>query len=92
MMLKIKEAIAQKNKAIRAENKKEGRPPHLGEITNRTIGDALWPDSVQTTRDVNVSNLTTGKTKTLRPEWIVRICEITGVNPNFLFGWKQKKG
>lgn len=75
-MIKINEALQ--------FSKKNGK-----EIQKKDLAKKLWPDSAPLTQEVNMSNLISGKTKTIKPEWIEIICEETGVSANELLGIKQ---
>lgn len=50
------------------------------------IAARLWPDSSNPTRRQNMANLCTGKTKQITTEMVAIICEMTGVDANFLLG------
>jgi len=57
-------------------------------ISRMDLARAIFPDSKRETQEVNITNLLTGKTKRPNPEWIPIICELTGVDANFLFNIK----
>lgn len=71
-MLRIKEAL----QMAQSKGKK---------ITRMDIANALWGKSKEETKIVNISNLFRGKTKRFEIEWITKICDLTGVDANFLF-------
>lgn len=52
----------------------------------KDIAARLWPDAPETTQVVNMTNLCSGKTKRVEPEWIAIICKMTGVSADFLVG------
>jgi len=54
------------------------------------ISNRLWGKSSKVTQDVNVSNLVRGKTVSFKENYIVSVCEETGVSPNFLFGYNEE--
>ena len=54
------------------------------------LGKKLWPDSCRRTQQVNASNLVTGKTKTLKPEWVEIICVELGITYNEFFNGKSE--
>lgn len=78
MVLKIKEAIA-----LAYGNGME--------VTKEDISRKIWPESTQSTQQVNMSRLMRGDTKNVKVEWIVLICEMLRCTPNFLFGYDDAK-
>ena len=71
MRLKINEAI------LRSElNGKK--------VFKKDIAAKLWPNSNEAAQTVNMSNLCSGITKKISPEWINIICEETNCTPEFL--------
>ncbi|MFZ4705563.1 MAG: hypothetical protein ACOYMF_06090 [Bacteroidales bacterium] len=60
-------------------------------VYQKDVATTLWSDSSAKTAETNMSNLVTGATKRVELEWIVKICEATGVDANFLFGIKPMK-
>lgn len=71
--LKVNEAIA------RAEmNGKK--------IKKKELAAKIWANSRPEAQAVNMTNLCTGTTKKVNPEWIKIICRETGVTADFLFG------
>ena len=50
------------------------------------IAAKLWPNSSIPTRRQNMANLCTGKTEKITTEMVAIICEMTGVDANFLLG------
>lgn len=58
-------------------------------IKRSDIADALWGSSSLDAKKVNMSNLSRGKTKRIEIWWIKKICELTGVDANFLLGIKK---
>ena len=75
-MLRIKEAVA------RAE--RMGKKVMLKDIAAR-----LYPDSGEQARQVNMSNLVTGRKKSVSPECVNIICEMCDCTPNYLFGYED---
>ena len=55
------------------------------------ISARIWPKSLPKTREVNVSNLFRGDTKSYTEEVIKIICEETGTDADFLFDIKPMK-
>ena len=70
--LRITDAIIQANK--------QGN-----NLLMRDIAEVLWPESSTAVRQVNMSRLVTGKLKYIKIDWIRIICDMTGVDANFLF-------
>lgn len=72
-MLRIESAIA-----IAKDNGKK--------VLKKDIAARLWPDVSEVGRRVNMTNLCSGKTDRVRPEWVSIICEMTGCTADFLCG------
>ena len=73
MTLRIEEAIA--------------RAKANGNTVLKTdIAATLWPDSVESAQQVNMTKLCNGRTASIKPEWVVVVCEMTGCTSDFLFG------
>lgn len=77
MMLRIEEAIAR----AKANGKK---------MLKKDIAAKLWPHSDESAQQVNMTKLCSGKTKSIRPEWVVILCEMTDCTSDFLFGLKNE--
>lgn len=60
-----------------------------GKKIDKELAAELWPSSKPDTRKVNLSNLKSGRTRP-NPEQISIICDMTGVDPNFIYGPKYK--
>lgn len=58
-------------------------------IKKMDLAAKLWPNSVPVTQKVNMRLLARGVTKRIEPEWIKIICDETGCDPNFLFGYES---
>lgn len=80
-MFRLNEAIAKKQTE---ENDKK-----VYEY-KQELAALLWPDSTPGTQNVNLSNLTNGKTKAILPKWVPIICEKLGCTPNYLFGFNEE--
>ena len=72
-MLRIDEALK--------HAKKQGR-----KVRKKDIAARLWPNSKPATQATNMTNLCSGFTEKILPEWINVICEMTGVSADFLVG------
>lgn len=77
-MLKINEAILRSGL--------QGR-----RIMKKDIAARLFPGVPVTTQQVNFTNLVTGRTRRIDPEWVRIICEMCGCDPNFLFGFEKEE-
>ena len=55
-------------------------------ITKKELGALLWPGRPAITQQVNMTNLCSGKTARIEPDWVKIICAATGVSANFLLG------
>ena len=73
MTLRIEEAIAR----AKANGTK---------VLKKDIAAKLWPDSVESAQQVNMTKLSNGRTASIKPEWVVAVCEMTGCTADFLFG------
>lgn len=73
MTLRIEEAIAR----AKANGTK---------VLKKDIAAKLWPDSVLSAQQVNMTKLCNGRTASIKPEWVVVVCEMTGCTADFLFG------
>ena len=75
MRLRINEAIA----LSEAMGKK---------ILKKDLAAKIWANSRPEAQAVNMTNLASGVTKKVNPEWIVIICRETGCTADFLLGIK----
>ena len=69
--LKVNEAIA----LAEAMGKK---------IMKKDLAKKIWPNSRPEAQAVNMTNLCSGITKKVNPDWIVTICRETGCTADFL--------
>lgn len=74
--LKVNEAIA------RAESKGK-------KIYKKDLAAKIWANSRPEAQAVNMTNLCSGVTKKVNPEWLVIICLETGCSADFLLGLKK---
>lgn len=58
-------------------------------VLKKDVAARLWPDSLPSAQQVNMTKLCSGKTARIDPEWINIICEMTGVSADFLLGIKE---
>lgn len=73
MTLRIEEAISRA--------KRNGK-----KVLKKDIAAKLWPDSVESAQQVNMTKLCSGKTLSIKPEWVLTVCEMTGCTADYLFG------
>ena len=76
MKLRINEAIA----LAESRGKK---------IYKKDLAKKIWPNSRPEAQAMNMTNLATGATKKVSPDWVVTICKETGVSADFLFRLKE---
>jgi len=86
MKLKIPEAIKLHNARKSEENKRNGVHIEEGHITELHLAELMYPNSSYESYSVSYGKIRKGKMKTFQPEWISIICEVCGVDANFLFG------
>lgn len=77
MELKVNEAIARSE----ARGKK---------ILKKDLAAKIWPNSRPEAQAVNMTNLCSGITKKISPEWVIIICKETGCSADFLFGLNKE--
>lgn len=75
-MMRIEQALARA--------KEQGR-----KVLKKDLAAKLWPDSVTTTQQVNMTRLCNGGTTKINEDWVSIICDMTGCDPNFLFGFSN---
>lgn len=76
MILRIEEAIA------RAKG-------NGSRVRKKDIAAKLWPNSVESAQQVNMTKLLNGATQRILPEWIVTICQMCGCSADYLLGMEQ---
>lgn len=59
-------------------------------LSKKSIAALLWPDSSEKTQQVNMSSLVNGRTLTIRPEWVLILCNELECSPNYLFGFNEE--
>ena len=57
-------------------------------VLKKDLAAKIWPNSRSEAQAVNMTNLCSGVTKKVNPEWIITICRETGCTADFLFGIK----
>lgn len=55
-------------------------------ILKKDLAAKIWPNSRPEAQAVNMTNLVSGVTKKINPEWIIIICRETGCSADFLLG------
>lgn len=73
MKLKVNEAIA------RAESRGK-------KIYKKELAAKIWPESRPEAQLVNMSNLCSGQTKKVNPDWVATICKECECSADYLFG------
>lgn len=73
MTIRIDEALARA--------KREGRV-----VLKSDLAAKMWPQSTELTQRVNMTNLCSGRTTKISPEWVCIICTELSVSADFLFG------
>lgn len=58
-------------------------------ILKKELAAKIWPNSRKEAQSVNMTNLCTGLTQKINPEWIVIICKETGCTADFLLGMED---
>lgn len=58
-------------------------------VLKKDLAAKLWADSTQTSQQVNMTNLCSGVTKKINPEWVEILCSELDCDANFLFGINQ---
>lgn len=91
MTLRINESIALQNARQEIKNADSGRPSHIGKIKKSNLGRIIFPNDNNPKYPLKrMTDLSKGRAKMVRPEWIMTICEYTGTDANFLFGLPSK--
>lgn len=57
-------------------------------VLKKDLAAKIWPNSRSEAQAVNMTNLCSGVTKKVNPEWIITICRETGCTADFLLGIK----
>lgn len=73
MKLRVNEAIARSE----ANGKK---------VLKKDIAARLFIGAIESTQQVNMTNLCNGTTKRILPEWVVILCEMLDCTADYLFG------
>lgn len=55
-------------------------------VLKKDLAAKIWPNSRPEAQAVNMTNLCSGVTKKVNPDWIITICRETGCTADFLFG------
>lgn len=59
-------------------------------VKKKDLALMMWPDANEATRTVNMVNLSSGRRKSILPEWVRIICRECGCSADFLFGIEKK--
>lgn len=76
MILRINEAIAR--------SEMNGK-----KVLKKDLAAKIWPNSRLEAQKVNMTNLCSGVTKKINPEWIVTVCKELNCSADFLFGLEK---
>lgn len=86
----IKIAVTKKGKSMEALRIREALADYYlrtGKIMRQQkLAEHLWPNSSKEVRHVNMSRLIHGKTRQMETTVVEIICDVTGVDANFLYG------
>lgn len=55
-------------------------------VLKKDLAARLFPNVGKSAQQVNLTNLLSGRTTRVKPEWIAIICEMCECDANFLFG------
>lgn len=58
-------------------------------IKKKELAAALYPFSTPMGQQSNLYGILSGRKERLYPEQIMKVCELCGVTPNFLFGYED---
>lgn len=72
-MIRIEEAIAR----AKANGNK---------VLKKDIAAKLWPNSLESAQQVNMTKLCSGKLVSVRPEWLNIICDMCNCSADYLIG------
>lgn len=59
-------------------------------VLKKDLAAKIWPNSRTEAQTVNMSNLCSGITQKINPEWITIICQELGCTADFLLGINDK--
>lgn len=89
-MIRIKEAVDLYNARMLKKNRAAKRPDHYNQMNVQRVGMELYPEQNYKVANVSMNRLTTGKAASLKFEKIKVLCEVLGIDANFLFGMESK--
>ena len=84
-MLRIKDAISLSNERQRIKNVKSGFNETHRFVKKHDIAKLLWKEQTKKSQSVQMSRLIKADFKSIKEDWVIIICGMTGVDPNFLF-------
>jgi len=90
MIIRISESKQLHNARRKIENKNKGRPTQNGFVYEKDLAFILFPDSEKEHAIVNMSNLSRGKSTSIKLYFLGIICGFFGVDYNFLLGHESK--
>lgn len=56
-----------------------------------SLGEKMWPDSSKATQRMNISNLVSGKTQSIKIEWVPFLCKELECTADYLFETEKTK-
>lgn len=89
MSIRLKEAIKFHNESKKIENKRLGLPENTGLTNQAKIARLIWPNMDPGSARKTGSKLAKGGYRGITLEMVNIICDQTGVDPNFLFGYES---
>jgi DNA-binding Xre family transcriptional regulator len=87
MKIELKKCIDLYNARIKIENKESVNDDNIESMNFQQLGKKLNKTAQYGSIAVTMHLLKTGQTKTIKLRWIDPICQILGVDPNFMFGY-----
>ena len=58
-------------------------------VFKKDISQRIFAGVTESAQQVNMSNLCNGRTKRIKPEWVVVICEMCECSADYLFGLSE---
>ena len=93
MKARIKDSLKLYNFRRVARNEELQKPRHYKLLNIQRLGMILYgsgDDAKYKSIAVSMHRITTGAATSIRLEFIEKVCDTLGVDPNFLFGRKSK--
>lgn len=94
MEVRVKDSLALFNSRRLAKNKASGKSNHYKQLNIQRLGMILYGGNLDTAKyksiTVSMHRMITGKATSIRLEFIEKMSDTLGVDPNFIFGYKSK--